>query len=298
MTIRYLEIFAEVCRYMNMSKAAQALMISQSSVSQAVTALEKEYGVRLFERLNHALYLTPAGEELLYLSSQVLKSIERMNAAMTDVPMTLNIGCCNTVGVSLLFPFISRFKQKNAGIHVTAEITNTKTLEEKILNGMLDVAIIPETHCLPYFKYLPFLNDEIGVVCWAGHPLAGQSLCLKDLQNEIFVGREAGSGTDTLLKNFCVKKGLNLKFDCVCNSTASVKQAVLHKMGLAVMSVFLVKKELAEQRLALINVKDKELARRFVIIYHKDKIFGGALGLFADFCAGLGQRGLEELIEC
>lgn len=41
MTIRYLEIFVEVCKYMNMSRAAQSLMISQSSVSQAVKALEK-----------------------------------------------------------------------------------------------------------------------------------------------------------------------------------------------------------------------------------------------------------------
>ena len=77
MTVRYLEIFTEVCRHMSMSKAARALMISQSSVSQAVKALEQEYDVLLFERLNHTLYLTPAGEKLLYLATQVLKSIDK-----------------------------------------------------------------------------------------------------------------------------------------------------------------------------------------------------------------------------
>ena len=64
MTIRNLEIFAEVCRHMNMSKAAQTLLISQSSVSQAISSLEKEYNVLLFERLNHSLYLTKAGKDL------------------------------------------------------------------------------------------------------------------------------------------------------------------------------------------------------------------------------------------
>ena len=82
MTIRYLEIFVEVCKQMNMSKAAQSLMISQSSVSQAVAALEKEYGTILFERLNHSLYLTKAGEQMLYLSSQVLKSVSQMEKTM------------------------------------------------------------------------------------------------------------------------------------------------------------------------------------------------------------------------
>jgi len=109
MTVRYLEIFTEVCRHMSMSKAARALMISQSSVSQAVKALEQEYDVLLFERLNHTLYLTPAGEKLLYLATQVLKSIDKLNAAMLDAPQTLNIGSCNTVGASLLYPLIAGF---------------------------------------------------------------------------------------------------------------------------------------------------------------------------------------------
>ena len=50
MTIRNLEIFVEVCKHMNMSKTAQNMMISQSSVSQAIHSLENEYGIRLFER--------------------------------------------------------------------------------------------------------------------------------------------------------------------------------------------------------------------------------------------------------
>lgn len=158
MTVRYLEIFTEVCRHMSMSKAARALMISQSSVSQAVKALEQEYGVLLFERLNHTLYLTPAGEKLLYLATQVLKSIDKLNAAMLDAPQTLNIGSCNTVGASLLYPLIAGFKKQYPKVHVSAEISNTQTLTEKILNGRLDLAIIPETRRQEDFNYLPFLR--------------------------------------------------------------------------------------------------------------------------------------------
>lgn len=115
MTIRYLEIFVEVCKYMNMSRAAQSLMISQSSVSQAVKALEKEYNVLLFERLNHNLYLTDAGEKMLYLATQVLKSIGRLNSAMHNAPVSLNIGSCNTVGASFLYPLLAEFKKAQPG---------------------------------------------------------------------------------------------------------------------------------------------------------------------------------------
>lgn len=297
MTVRYLEIFTEVCRHMSMSKAARALMISQSSVSQAVKALEQEYDVLLFERLNHTLYLTPAGEKLLYLATQVLKSIDKLNAAMLDAPQTLNIGSCNTVGASLLYPLIAGFKKQYPKVHVSAEISNTQTLTEKILNGRLDLAIIPETRRQEDFNYLPFFEDDIVVICHPAHPLAGQTVQLAALQEEVFVGRETGSATETLLKNIFDKHGFTLKIDCVCNSTASVKQAVRHKMGIAVISRYLVKRELAEHTLACINVSGNVFTRRFALIYHKDKLLTGEFTEFTAFCRQLGQQGLENLIE-
>ncbi len=297
MTIRYLEIFTEVCRQMSMSKAARTLMISQSSVSQAVKALEQEYNVLLFERLNHTLYLTPAGEKLLYLATQVLKSIDKLNAAMSDAPQTLNIGSCNTVGASILYPLIEEFKKQNPKVHISAQISNTKTLTEKILNGMLDLAIIPETYKQDDFNYLPFFKDDIVVICHPEHSLAGKTVQLTALSKEIFVGRESGSATDALLKNIFNEHGFTLKIDCVCNSTSSVKQAVRHKMGIAVISRYLVKRELKEGVLACINLSGNVFMRRFALIYHKDKLLSKEFTDFTVFCSRLGQQGLENLIE-
>ncbi len=297
MTIRYLEIFTEVCKHMSMSKAARALMISQSSVSQAVKALETEYNVLLFERLNHALYLTEAGEKLLYLSTQVLKSINRLNAAMLNTQTSLNIGSCNTVGASLLYPLISSFKKHKPQVHISAEISNTQSLEEKVLNGSLDLAIVPQTQRQENFNYLPFFKDDITVICWPGHPLANKSVPLKQLKDEVFVGRESGSATYELLKNVFDKNSLTLKVDCVCNSTAAVKQAVQHRMGIAVISRFLVQQELASGTLECINIDAKVFKRKFALIYHKDKVLNGDFVAFTAFCRQLGQQGLENLIE-
>ena len=135
MTIRYLEIFVEVCKYMNMSRAAQSLMISQSSVSQAVKALEKEYNVLLFERLNHNLYLTAAGEKMLYLATQVLKSIGRLNSAMHNAPVSLNIGSCNTVGASFLYPLLAEFKKLSPDIDKQYPNLNGENFKQQPRSG-------------------------------------------------------------------------------------------------------------------------------------------------------------------
>ncbi len=297
MTIRYLEIFVEVCKYMNMSRAAQSLMISQSSVSQAVKALEKEYNVLLFERLNHNLYLTDAGEKMLYLATQVLKSIGRLNSAMHNAPVSLNIGSCNTVGASFLYPLLAEFKKLSPDIHISAEISNTQTLTEKILNSSLDLAIVPETVQQDSFEYLPFFDDDIVVICWPGHLLEGRTAALEEIAGEVFVGRENGSATDLLLKNVFAKNGLPLKINCVCNSAASVKLAVKNKMGIAFISRFLVKRELKEHKLGCINLCSKVFTRRFGIIYHKDKVLSKEFTSFTGFCRQLGQQGLETLLD-
>ena len=89
-------------------------------------------------------------------------------------------------------------KKRSPDIHISAEISNTQTLTEKILNSSLDLAIVPETVQQDSFEYLPFFDDDIVVICWPGHPLEGRTAALEEIAGEVFVGRESGSATDLL----------------------------------------------------------------------------------------------------
>lgn len=298
MTIRNLEIFAEVCRQMNMSKAAQNLMISQSSVSQAVTALEKEYQVTLFERLNHSLYLTKAGEQMFYLSAQVLKNIERLELKMRDRSLqnTLNLGVCTTVAGCLLHPLLEAYRKQHEDTRFLVEMNNSKYLEERILTARLDLAVVQKTNVSSYLEYIPILEDRLEIVCWKDHPLAGKEVGLEELQNEEFIGREKGSGTEHLLESAFAGQGLTLKTGWICNNAPAAKQAVSHRAGLALLSRFLVEKELAEHKLGSIQVKGFSFSRQFDLVFHKDKIRDLCFRQFVDFCIGLGTDGMERLI--
>ncbi len=104
MTIRHLKIFMAVADYGGMSKAAKMLHISQPSISQAVSELEKHYGVKLFERLSQKIYLTKEGELMLSFSRHILDSFDHMEAAMNRAVETtsLRIGCSVSVGTCLI----------------------------------------------------------------------------------------------------------------------------------------------------------------------------------------------------
>ncbi|MBR4026396.1 MAG: LysR family transcriptional regulator, partial [Lachnospiraceae bacterium] len=71
MTIRNLEIFTRVADLGSMSAAAKSLYITQPSVSLAIAEIEKEYGVKLFDRIGNHLHLTPTGQQLLIYSSSI-----------------------------------------------------------------------------------------------------------------------------------------------------------------------------------------------------------------------------------
>lgn len=298
MSTRRLEIFVAVCRSLNMSKTAQSLFISQSSVSQAITALEKHYNVILFERLNHKLYLTEAGKNLLFLAQQVLDSLEQLEARMhTSAGQTsLRLGASATIGSCLIHPLLQTYYRKYTEARLSVEMNNSKKLEKKLLNAKLDLAIMQKTKHSPHLEYLPLLTDELVVICWPHHPLAGKKVPLCALKNEAFITREQGSGTELLLEAAFAEKGLALQTNWICNEIGAVKNAVYHQAGLAVISKFLVQEELASQRLSTIDLTDQIFMRQFELAYHQDKLRNLPFKQFVSFCTELGDHGFKQLL--
>lgn len=297
MTIRNLEIFIEVCRQMNMSKAAELLMISQSSVSQAIATLEKEFQVILFERFNHKLYLTPAGNKMSFLAYQVLQSVEQLEKHMknSEFPDLLYLGVCTTIGNCLIHPLSQTF-HKQYNINFDIEINNSKSLEKHLLNARLDLAIIQSSKASQYLEYVPFLRDDLCIICWNTHPFNNQKLPLSALEKEYFIAREKGSGTELLLEQAFFKHNLHLHKHWLCNNPESVKQSVLNKCGIALISKFLVQKELSSGILGEIFITDYKFEREFVLAYHRDKIKNTSFKQFINYCTFLGNDGLKKLI--
>ena len=158
MTFRHLEIFAEVCQQLNMSKAAEALMISQSSVSQAISSLESEFNVVLFERMNHKLKLTRAGREMLFLTRQVLSSVDQLKSHMkhSNLQNTLRLGAGTTIGGCLLNPLLDIYRQSSDmvfDVSFDVSINNSSVLEEQLINAQLDMAIIQITRMSKYLQF-------------------------------------------------------------------------------------------------------------------------------------------------
>ncbi len=147
MTLRHLQIFTTVADTGGMSKAARILHISQPSISQSVSELERHYGVKLFERLSQKLYLTKEGELMLSFSRHILDSFTQMETAMNQAAeqKELRIGCSVSVGTCLINPILDEAEKElpHCRFHVT--VTNSSEIEQAVLNNKVDLAIVEGT---------------------------------------------------------------------------------------------------------------------------------------------------------
>ena len=290
MTIRHLQIFITVADLGSMTSAAKALFISQPTVSQAITELETHYGIKLFERLSKRLYLTEKGSQLLSYARHVTSLLEEMEQVIknSEKSGSMMVGATLTIGESLLPELISSFNKEYPSLKVKAIIKNTWDIEELIIKNSVELAIVEGAVHSPDIVSEPFENDELVLVCGKGHPLYGaNSLVPAALADIDFIVREKGSGTRELFDNTMSANEIKWQPSWECNGSDILKSAALRGLGVAVISKRLVKQELKNKALHVLEIKGITLRRKFSIIYHKNKYMTESMKAFIALCKKL-----------
>jgi DNA-binding transcriptional LysR family regulator len=288
MSLRHFKIFIAVCDEMNMTKASETLFISQSAVSQAISELENQYGVRLFERLSKKLYLTQAGEKLLSYARYITRLYAEVENDMKTLHQngSVRIGASVTVGGYVLPKLVLHFQKISPQTNVEIYEENTEKIEKMILRDEIDIGLVEGEITSPDILVRPFVDDELILICGAGHRFA-KLPCIEpnELEKEKFIIREKGSGTRKTFEDKMTENQLTWKATWTCNNTDTIKMAVAEGLGVSVISRLSVINELASGLLCEIPVKGIKFKRQFKIIYHKNKYLTEIMKRFIDLCA-------------
>ncbi|BCG72044.1 LysR family transcriptional regulator [Mesorhizobium sp. 113-1-2] len=141
---RLLKTFLAVARNRNITRAAEAVNLAQSSVSDQIQTLEAELGAALFTRSKAGLELTPAGlalkpiaEELLRLDGEGRAAVL---AAVGQTSGTLTIGALETIASARLAPWLPGFQARHPDIAVRMKVSDSGTLRRLLEDGDIDVA--------------------------------------------------------------------------------------------------------------------------------------------------------------
>jgi len=181
-----LEYFHAVCTYQSISAAAEYLHISQPSLSVAIREMEQEYGLLLFQRHHRGMRLTPEGEQLLNMSSNLMKQfhdLEQKLYAMGNQRKLLRLGVPPMIGSLLLPQIYGSFTGQHPDILLEITEGGRKELLSRLLDDALDMVFLP--HVQPFGETLRAVEiTRLEVVCGVSKENTlsqHERICMSDL---------------------------------------------------------------------------------------------------------------------
>ncbi|MGC8277496.1 LysR family transcriptional regulator [Clostridioides difficile] len=293
MTIRSLEIFVKVAECGKMSEVARNMYITQSSVSQAISEIEKEYGVKLFDRISKKLYLTEAGKKLLGYGRHLLAVNEEMNDCMKHCAKNIRIrvGATVTVGTCVISPIMLELYKVNPLIEPEVFVEDTRLIAKKLLNSELDIAIVEGKIKHPDIVTQSIINDNLVLICSHKHEFYKRdSIEVSELSNQPLIMRELGSGTRAQLEKQLKELKIPMNIRWSCYNSEAILRAVVDNFGIAVISELLIEDYLKKHLLWACDIEGINLHRTFDIAYHRSKFFTENISAFFDISVEYGKK--------
>ncbi len=269
-TVRQLRTFAAVLRCGSFAAAAQALHLTPPAVTLQMRQLELAAGLPLVERTGARLEATQAGQEIANTARRVELAISECADALADLRGLkggrVSIGVVSTA--KYFAPHaLGAFAQAFPSVEIRLEVGNRSTIVAALEENTLDLALTGRPP-----EHLDVDRAPIGahphvIVARPNHPLARRRrLAASVLANETFLVREPGSGTRNLMERFFAESKVAPRIGMEMASNETIKQAVMAGLGIAFLSAHTVSAELADRRLAMLDIAGLPVVRQWFIV--------------------------------
>jgi DNA-binding transcriptional LysR family regulator len=290
MADRRLQVFHAVAKHLSFTKAADALFMTQPSVTFQIKQLEESFNARLFDRTQGRITLTPAGVMALDYAERILALSAELEARLKDmsgqVGGSLLIGGSMTIGEYLLPQLIGEFKARFPAVVPMLFVGNSEAVQDRVAERTLDLGFIEGDSHLSSLLSEVCCEDELQVVCAPSHPLAKEPFASPtSLTLHPYVSREAGSGTRAVIDRYLQKAGVppdSLNVVVELGSPEALKGLVATGLGFAIMSRVIVAKELQLGQLVQIPLRPP-IIRNFSLVYPKERFHSKLVGSFLQF---------------
>jgi len=279
MDLRRLEIFVKVAELGSFSRAAEALYLTQPTVSEHIRGLEDELGIQLLDRLGRGTIATRAGllylgyaQRLLALSREARQAIDQFQGRMSG---QLVVGGSTIPGEYLLPALIGQFREKYPEISVSLLIGSSRQVTEWVEDGKVETAVVGARPATRQLEARELTADELVVIVPAGHPWSARvTVTRAELEAEPMILRERGSGSRDALERALADVGLELSALRIVGefgSTQAVKQAVRAGVGISLMSRRAVLDECQAGFVSCVTVEGFTVSRSFYLVVHRDR---------------------------
>ncbi len=287
LTLQQLRLYEAVSRLGSYTRAAEELCITQPAVSIQIKRLEGQVGLPLFEHVGKKTFPTAAGKTMYAASVDILDRVRLLKDSIEELKGTVKGSLQMSVVTTAKYflpNLLGAFLQQYPEVEPKLKFTNRARVIERLMNNDDDFVVmgqIPKDDSLDAY---PFLNNIIGIVAHAEHPLAGKkNITVEELATQRFLIRESGSGTRYVFDQYLNKHGLKIEPYMELGSSEALKQAVMAGLGIAVLSLHSVQLERDVNKLTVLDVEGFPLKRRWYAVHLKGRKLSLVARTFLDF---------------
>lgn len=269
-----LKVFRSVASNLSFTKAANELFITQPAITKHIHSLEKEFGLRLFNRKGNKIYLTPAGNVLLEYSNKIsnleLKLENELNKFKEKLTGKLRIGASTTIAQYVIPQVISKFHDKFPNVKLTLLSGNTEQIADALNKSEIDLGIVEGKVKNRDIRYIHFISDELVVAANPKNNLfTKEEISFQELLSLPLILRERGSGTLEVIEHALKSKKIklsSLNIVMYLGSTEAIKRYLENDNSIGFISTRAIERELSLGTLKIIKVKDFKITRSFDFI--------------------------------
>ena len=257
-----LEAFLQVAHHRSFSRAAESLFLTQPSVTARIQSLEREIGERLFERTGRSVTLTDAGHAFIPHAQRALTAVQEGTDAIEAVRHgdvgNIRIGASSSVATYVLPGILKHFHESRPRVHVHLTTGNSEALVEKMLAGETHVVVSRLTQH-PEVESLHLYNDDLALVTSPGHHFATKGrVTIAEAGKEPFLFFERNSSYHSLIYSMFLRVGVVPESVMELDSMETTKHMVEAGLGIAVLPVVSVDRELSTGVLKRVEIRDME----------------------------------------
>ena len=303
MDFRKLQALCQLIELKSFTRAAQALGLSQPTVSEQIRALEEELGQKLVDRAGREVEATPAGRlcyaharKILRMQSEMAQAMEQYQGVLRG---TVAVGASTIPGTYILPELINTFHHLYPAVTVQVHIGSSRLIGRKVLEGDCDFGLAGDAWAERGLEWKPVIDDVLCLVARPDHPLATRTepLSIADLFAHPFVLREQGSGTRSVVAAKLEASGYkesDLQTVAWLGSNEAVREGVKAGLGLAILSACSVAEDIRRRTLVALPLQAIQLRRPFLLVHRRNKALGpAAAALMAHVEQALGARRVD-----
>lgn len=293
MDFKQIEAFVYVVRHKSFSKAADAIYLTQPTISAHISSLEKEIGTKLIDRSSKLILPTKAGKifydyalNLMNTRDEAIFSLSEYTNGLTG---KIDIAASTVPSQYIIPKLIIEFQKMYKNIFFNLVQYDSDQVIEEILDNGFEIGIVGSKIDNDKLKFDRLMEDKM-VLITPNHKRfdkkGDNAISIDELKNENFIFRERGSGTRKEFETRMQKAGKDPKsinVVALMNSTEAIKQAVSLGLGVSIVSLLSAEDYIRFGLVKAFEIKEFNLNRDFYIVYHKNRPQSPIVNIFKEF---------------